>query len=99
MSRKPFNDDCPGCKPEMLVMVDPLTNSFLPDDHPVMKAIVEVWKKTTFAERQVFHQVCCQKSCDTNDLFIFQGLLGRIQKAISLCASGNLRNIAGAGTD
>jgi hypothetical protein len=97
VNRKPFKDDCRGCKPEMLVMVDPLTNNFLPDDHPVMKAVLEVWKNTTFAERKVFHQVCCQYSRDPDDLFIVQGLLSRIQTAISSCDPGILWNVAGSG--
>jgi hypothetical protein len=44
MSIEKFDDDCPGCRP---AIIDIKTKKVLPDDHPVMAAMLRIWAETS----------------------------------------------------
>ena len=63
-----YSDDCPGCQPAIL---DMRTGKPLPQDGPVMKAVIEAFHtKTTLAQRLRWHRVVIQNSRDPEDLRI-----------------------------
>jgi len=79
MSWQQHEDDCPGCRP---AVCDPETMVQLPDEHPVMQAVLGVWKTTTLAERQAFHRMTCNNSREPSDMSTVQTLMERITAAI-----------------
>lgn len=76
MSREKFDDNCPGCKP---VILDPETLNPLPLDHPVMKKIAEVWAKTTYQQREAFHNVMCLNSRDPHELTLVEQIIDQLE--------------------
>ncbi len=87
MSKQAFDDKCPGCRP---VLLDLATSKPLPPEHPLMVGIAEVWKTTTFEEREAFHKFTCLNSRDPQVLTIVAGLNERIQKALDGKLTHNL---------
>jgi len=77
MSKKVFEDDCPGCRP---VIID-LQGRPVPANDPVVKAVNRVWAETTREEREAFHRVTCLNSRAFTDLTIMQKLTKRIEEA------------------
>jgi hypothetical protein len=53
-----------------------------PDDSPSMKIVLQVWSKTTLAERQAWHRVTCQNSRSIVDLQVAQDFTQRVQAAL-----------------
>lgn len=76
MPMNQFSDDCPGCRPAML---DVETGKVLPDDHPMMKKVLEIWQTTTLAERQAFHRVMCQNSRAVSDIAVVGKIVNQLQ--------------------
>ena len=72
-----FSDDCPGCRPGMM---DTQTGQVLPDDHPLMRHVLEVWSKTTLKERRAWHAVTCQNSRTKEDLKLARRIMKRINR-------------------
>lgn len=54
----------------------------LPDTDPVMITVNAVWTKTTRAQREAFHNVCCNNSRDRLDLLLFSQIASAIQNAL-----------------
>lgn len=79
MSLDRFNDDCKGCQPALL---DAQTGQKVPDDDPMMKAIMKVWATTPRVSKQAYHRVTCQNSRDPNDLRLVQTIIEKFQKAM-----------------
>lgn len=75
MARAQFEDDCVGCLP---VVVDPETNTVLPDSHPVMVGVNDGWAASTLEERQAFHRVTCLNARGAADLLTCRGLLAKM---------------------
>jgi hypothetical protein len=80
MSKHQYQEDCPGCGP---VLLDPRIGTTLPNDHPAMKAIANVWGTATREEKQAFHDVCCLNMRADDVMHLCQQLIGRIQVALS----------------
>jgi hypothetical protein len=76
MSRKQFDDDCPGCRP---VVIDVKTGK--PDDR-AMAAINQVWEHTTVAERKAFHEFTCLNSRDPEVMAVISRLSERFTQAM-----------------
>jgi hypothetical protein len=85
MSWDVFSDDCPGCRP---AMVDLTTGQRIPEDAPMMKIVLGVWKRTTRDERLAFHRVTCQNSRTANDLLIVRNLSAEMQAALTAMNDG-----------
>ena len=77
MSFAKYDDNCPGCRPVVMT----LEGDVLPDTHPVMVAINDVWKETTSAERVAWHAFTCQNAKDTVTLAMISRLRQRMQSA------------------
>lgn len=85
MSWERFDENCKGCRP---VIIDTRTGKAFPDDSPQMVAVMELWSKTSRAQRVAFHRVTCLNSRDMVDLFIIESLSRRIGEALASCAGG-----------
>ena len=79
MSRRIFDDNCPGCRP---AIVDTRTGKVLPDSAPEMSAALAVWGRASPREREAFHAVCCLNSRDAADLGPAAALVERIKQAL-----------------
>ena len=79
MSLQEFDDNCPGCRP---AIVDVKTKKVLPDDDPVMSAMLKVWAKTSLGERRAYHRVMCLNSRDAIDLYIVDGVVSKLKGEI-----------------
>jgi hypothetical protein len=75
-----FSDDCPGCRPAIL---DVRTKRPLPDDHPIMQAMLEVWKGTTLEQRRAYHAVMCDNSRKPEHLNTVQEIIGKFMERAS----------------
>ena len=75
-----FDPDCPGCRPAIL---DWQTQIPLPDDHPMVVAITEVWKISPRDEQEAYHQVMVNNSRDEEILTKCQRIVGRMQEALN----------------
>jgi hypothetical protein len=62
-------------------MIDAETGKILPEDHPAMVKIMEVWGKTTRPEREAFHNVTCLNSRNPEDLRKVKGILDRFENS------------------
>lgn len=58
-----------------------MDGSVLPDDHPVMAAILKVWAETTPHERVAWHAFCCQNARDSLTMALIPGLQRKMQDA------------------
>ena len=79
MSLKKYEEECPGCLPAALNLH---TGEVLPNDHPVMRAMLAVWAKLTRAEREAWHRFTCQNSRETKDMRIVAAINRRMQMRI-----------------
>jgi hypothetical protein len=79
MSKHKFDDDCPGCRP---ALVDVETGKAMPQNHPTMVRVNEVWAETTLQEREAFHQVTCLNNRSTENLKLAMAITRRIQDAL-----------------
>jgi hypothetical protein len=79
MSWEAFDDQCPGCRP---CLIDATTRQPVPDDTPIMQAVLRIWQKTTRLEREAFHRVTCLNSRQPTDLLIIQSLGQRIHAVL-----------------
>lgn len=60
--RHEFCDTCPGCRPAIL---DLRTGEAIPDDSPVMVAVLKAWReRTTYDQRKGYIEVTLHKSLD-----------------------------------
>jgi hypothetical protein len=80
MSWEEHDDDCPGCRP---VVIDPRTMVALPEDSPVMRAILGMWAGTDLAERQAWHRFTCGNSRAPSDLRLVDGIRRKMQEALA----------------
>jgi hypothetical protein len=76
MSLSEFDDNCPGCRP---AIIDVKTKKILPDDDPVMVAMMKIWGETSIYERRAYHRVMCLNSRDAIDLFIVNGVVSKLK--------------------
>jgi hypothetical protein len=74
-----FDPECQDCRPCIL---DSETKQVLPDTHPDVVRLLEIWKTVSRAEREAFFRVTVQNGRDANDLHILQSLQRRIQAAM-----------------
>lgn len=77
MRRHTFDPECPHCRP---VLINPVTMRVLPDTHPNMVTLLEVWRAAPQAEQEAFHRVTVHGSQDPSDLQIVGSLYERLQK-------------------
>lgn len=80
MSTISFSDDCAGCQPAMM---DVKTGKVLSDDSPEMKAVHQMWRVTTRAERQAWHRFTCLNSRVPSDLATVKHLSDRFERALN----------------
>jgi hypothetical protein len=78
LSRTIFSDDCPACRP---VILDAETGRPVAPDHPLMRAVNDVWGRTTFEQRRAFHRPTCQGSLEPTDLLTVNHLRLQMQAA------------------
>lgn len=74
-----FDPECPGCRP---CLVDFETKEVLPDTHPDMILLLDVWRAASKAEQEAFFRVTVHNSRDANDLRALQSLQQRIRVAL-----------------
>jgi hypothetical protein len=75
MSRDEYQEGCPGCRP---VIVDQKTMQILPQDHPAMIRVNEVYDQLSLPEKQAWHRVTCLNSRDPIDLAICRHMLDKL---------------------
>lgn len=78
MSWEEYDPDCPGCRPAMLSVK---TGEPVPEDDPMMVAVLAVWERASLAERQAWHRLICGRSEDPADLRPFHNLSARMRDA------------------
>ncbi len=61
MSRHEFDANCRGCGP---AIINQKTGEVLPDDDPLMKALLNWWKTIDLKTRESYHRFCCLNSKD-----------------------------------
>lgn len=86
MSCEVFDDACEGCLPALM---DATTGAVLPKDHPLMSAVLSVWRSSTLAERKAFHAVTVLNSRTPHDVATSLGLTRRIQTAAQVVESSD----------
>jgi len=59
MSKHAFDPECPDCRP---IVIDPRTGEILPDDDPVMQAVLAVWRASPRADQEAFHEFTVKNS-------------------------------------
>lgn len=74
---------CKDCEP---VILDVTTRKPLPEDHPEMQTVLEVWKKTTPEEREAMHEVTCNHRQDPKFMLVVVGLWRRMGDAVRQAA-------------
>lgn len=79
MSLELFVDDCAGCQP---ALIDHSTGKVIPNNAPIMKAVRQFWKTTTWDERFAFHQATCLNSREPAVLKTFYSLIRRMTSAL-----------------
>lgn len=79
MSLEHFDQNCPGCRPVVLVK-----GVKLPDSSPEMQAILALWEVTTPEEREAFHKVTCQNCYDRDVLLIVERIVDQFQIALRM---------------
>jgi hypothetical protein len=80
MSCETFDPKCPGCRPAIL---DPKTKEVLGDNHPVMKAVNEIWDASPLNEQEAYWRVTVRNSRDSNDLRLTSNIIDRIQRRMN----------------
>jgi hypothetical protein len=80
VSREQHNDDCRGCKP---ALINSLTRQLEPEDSPRMKAILEVWWKTTREEREAWHAATCLGDTSPDAMRLVRPLVLRFQQVVN----------------
>lgn len=78
MSWEHYDENCPGCRPRLL---DLKSKRPLPENHPTMRTVLQVWEQTTRNEREAYHRVMCQNSRHWFDLDVVERICQRIQQA------------------
>ena len=76
MSLTKFDDNCPGCRP---AIVDLATKAVLPDDHPLMIAMLKIWAETSIGERRAYHRVMCLNSRDPIDVYLVALVIKKLE--------------------
>ena len=79
MSRSHYQENCRECRP---CLIDQKTGRTLPDDDPVMKAMMLVWDQASRKERKAFHNVCCNNSRLPKDMHHSMELTKRMEIAM-----------------
>jgi hypothetical protein len=87
MSWEKQDDECPGCRPALLSFE---TGKTLPDDDPLMVAILKVWAATTREEREAFHRFTCQNSRAGKDVLLVGIISKRMEEAARLTKVGGV---------
>lgn len=78
---------CTECRPRIF---DRQTNELLPDDHPVMSAILKCWDTAPEGLRQAYHRVHCEGSMSKIDQEIYDRMVF-VMKAAGGTADQQLR--------
>ena len=89
MSRKHFDDECPGCRP---AMVDAATGQPIADDSVEMTTVNRLWSETTFGERRAWHRFTCQNSRRPEDVQFAKTFAERIGEAFTAAAKKKENN-------
>lgn len=74
MSKDQFDDNCKGCKPAIL---DPSTGSVLPENHPLMVSIINIWDQQSIDTKNAWHRITCNNSKDPNDVKLAQEFIDK----------------------
>lgn len=78
-----FEDEkCPICGPTLQpgpAIIDLETGKPLPAEHPVMQKMLDVWHRSTLAQREAFHRVCVHNSRDPVDLFLMHAITDQLK--------------------
>jgi hypothetical protein len=75
VSWEAYEEDCPDCRP---AMVDMKTGQVMPDDAPMMRFVLEVFKGLTLAEKQAWHRFTCQNSRAPADLKVIESITQKL---------------------
>lgn len=75
MSKEKFELHCPGCMP---VVIHPQLGR-LPNTHPLMQGVMDVYNSFTVAEKESFHAVTVLNSRAPKDIAVML----KIQSAVS----------------
>jgi hypothetical protein len=79
MSRHEYSDDCPDCRP---IVIDPRTGKSVPDDHPVIVAVMKMWNSSNLKQRKAYHAVTCNNSQDPKDIALLETMMMRVGHAL-----------------
>ena len=81
MSKKEYQEDCPGCRPVIVDFSD--NNRRLPDDHPKMVILLKIWREASHAEKVAFHNVTCNSSRRDLDVRLARELMKKFQRRMN----------------
>lgn len=75
-----YDDDCEDCQP---VLLDVETGEKMEKNHPVMVAVLKVWKEqVTLIEKRATHRVWMGQSTNPIDIKIMEKVSGIMAEAI-----------------
>ena len=80
MSRGKYEDNCPGCRPALL---DTTTGKPIPEDTPLMQAILKWWETVDRKSKEAFHNCTCLNSKDPEDLKAMSRIIEDMKKAMA----------------
>lgn len=86
MSMEHFENGCDGCRP---VLIDPESKTSLPDDHPLMQAVLNVYNAASLEEKEAFHNLTCLNSRDPSVMTHVSALSRRFQDAMQKATQPN----------
>lgn len=74
-----FCDSCPGCRPALMS----LDGRRVPDDDPMMIAIMRIWdNETSYAQRRAYIEVTLKNSRKSRDLELCNQIMHKIQQVL-----------------
>lgn len=76
MSIEKFDDNCPGCRP---VILDIVTHKPLPESDPAMQKMLAIWARSSYEQREAFHNVMCNNSRDAYELALVKELVDQLK--------------------
>lgn len=80
MSWREYEEGCPGCRPALL---DLKTGHPLPDETPLLRAVLALWAAQSHEVRRAFHDVMCNNSRRPADLAAICPFMAAVEAAMA----------------
>lgn len=75
-----YDEKCPDCRP---AMIDQNTGERIPNDHPMMKAVLSVYDVASLEERRALHKLWVDSDMSEENMAVAGPVITRIQDAVA----------------